>query len=97
MSVAEIKTTRLEENGVPKEGGLMDLRLGAFNRNFLCKSCNGDEQSCPGHFGHIELSKPVFHIGFMPFILKVLRCVCFECSKLLLDRVILFKIKLVNV
>lgn len=42
---------------------------------------------CPGHFGHIELAKPVFHVGFLVKTMKVLRCVCFFCSKLLVDSV----------
>ena len=41
---------------------------------------------CPGHFGHIELAKPVYHIGFFNKTLRVLRCVCFYCSKLLVDK-----------
>ncbi|CAG2171630.1 unnamed protein product, partial [Oppiella nova] len=40
---------------------------------------------CPGHFAHLELAKPVFHIGFMKQIIKTLRCVCFYCSKLLIS------------
>lgn len=42
---------------------------------------------CPGHFGHIELAKPVFHVGYITKIMKILRCVCFFCSKLLVDSV----------
>ena len=38
-----------------------------------------------GHFGHIELFRPVFHSGFLNEILRILRCVCFQCSRLLLD------------
>ena len=38
---------------------------------------------CPGHFGHLELSRPVFHIAFLNKSLKLLRCICFYCSKLL--------------
>ena len=88
MSVAEIKSSIMKENGVPKDGGLMDLHLGPVDRNYTCRSCAGDEKNCPGHFGHIELAKPCFHIGFLPFIIKVLRTVCFDCSKLLLDKVL---------
>jgi DNA-directed RNA polymerase II subunit RPB1 len=29
--------------------------------------------------------KPVYHVAFLPKILKVLRCICFHCSKLLVD------------
>lgn len=47
----------------------------------------GNMTECPGHFGHIELAKPVFHVGFLVKTMKVLRCVCFFCSKLLVDSV----------
>ena len=87
QSVVEVKNSGLRDpGGVPKECGLMDLRLGTSDRNYSCRSCGGDEKTCPGHFGHIELVRPVFHIGFMPYILRILRCVCFECSRLLLDK-----------
>lgn len=29
--------------------------------------------------------KPVYHAAFLSKILKILRCVCFHCSKLLVD------------
>ena len=41
---------------------------------------------CPGHFGHIELARPVFHVGFFNKTLRILRCICFYCSKLLVDK-----------
>ena len=47
----------------------------------------GNITECPGHFGHLELAKPVFHVGFITQIVRVLRCVCFYCSKLLIDPV----------
>lgn len=56
-----------------------------FNRFFI--PYLGNMTECPGHFGHIELAKPVFHVGFITKIMKVLRCVCFFCSKLLVDSV----------
>src|SRR5205823_4924045 len=40
----------------------------------------------PGHFGHIELARPCLHIGFISTIVKVLRCVCFHCSALLVSK-----------
>ena len=51
-----------------------------------CQTCAGTLSECPGHFAHMELTKPVFHIAFLTKILKVLRCVCFHCSKLLIDK-----------
>lgn len=53
----------------------------------LITCLTGNMTECPGHFGHIELAKPVFHVGFITKIMKVLRCVCFFCSKLLVDAV----------
>lgn len=52
-----------------------------------CHTCAGNMQECPGHFGHIELAKPVFHMGFVKTIVKVMRCLCFFCSRLLTDTV----------
>nr|AAK00310.1 DNA-dependent RNA polymerase II largest subunit RPB1 [Glaucosphaera vacuolata] len=85
MSVCEIKFETAFEMGKPKTEGLMDPRLGAIGRDLPCKTCHCDEKNCPGHFGHIELVKPMFNIGFFGMTLRVLRCVCFFCSKLLID------------
>lgn len=38
---------------------------------------------CPGHFGHIDLARPVFHPGLIETVRKLLKCVCFNCSRLL--------------
>lgn len=40
---------------------------------------------CPGHFGHIELARPVFHQGFIVKVKKILECVCYSCGKLKVD------------
>ncbi|KAG1660851.1 DNA-directed RNA polymerase II subunit RPB1 [Nymphon striatum] len=88
MSVTEggIKFSEMYENKRPKLGGLMDPRQGVIDRNTRCQTCAGNMTECPGHFGHIELAKPVFHIGFLAKkTIKILRCVCFYCSKLLVS------------
>lgn len=35
----------------------------------------------------MQLAKPVYHAGFVDDVVKILRCVCFYCSRLLLDLV----------
>ena len=40
----------------------------------------------PGYFGHIELARPIFYIQYLNTILKILRCTCIKCSKLLLGK-----------
>lgn len=87
MSVTEngIQYAEIYENGNPKEGGLMDPRQGVIDRTSRCKTCGGNLSECCGHFGHLELAEPVFHVGFLPMTIKILRCVCFYCSKLLVS------------
>ncbi|CAG2121205.1 unnamed protein product, partial [Medioppia subpectinata] len=87
MSVTDggVLYAEIYENGRPKLGGLMDPRQGVIDRTSRCQTCAGNMTECPGHFGHLELAKPVFHIGFLTKIIKTLRCVCFYCSKLLIS------------
>lgn len=53
----------LDEQQKQKEGGLADPRMGTIDRNFKCATCGEGMAECPGHFGHIELARPVFHVG----------------------------------
>eukprot|EP00982_Pelagococcus_subviridis_P006181 30000-Pelagococcus_subviridis.AAC.3 len=46
-----------------------------------------DSKDTPGYFGHLELAKPVYHHGFINNVVRVLRCVGYSSSKLLLDKV----------
>ncbi|CAG0902113.1 unnamed protein product [Cyprideis torosa] len=87
FSVTEggIRYPEIYEGGRPKLGGLMDPRQGVIDRMSRCQSCAGNMVECPGHFGHLDLAKPVFHIGFLTKTMKILRCVCFFCSKLLVS------------
>lgn len=89
MSVTEggIRFPETMEAGRPKLCGLMDPRQGVIDRNSRCQTCAGNMTECPGHFGHIDLAKPVFHVGFITKTIKILRCVCFFCSKLLVSPV----------
>jgi len=86
MSVCEVKHPIAYEYGKIKENGLNDLRMGTMDRMATCLSCNGRTDTCPGHFGHIKLSQPVFHYGFLNTIRDILKCICFNCSRLLTDK-----------
>lgn len=52
-----------EQRQRPREKGLNDPKLGSIDRAFMCATCGENMAECPGHFGHIELAVPVFHIG----------------------------------
>lgn len=77
-----IMVAELYNNGEPVAGGVNDRRLGALDRS-ECATCGEMALKCPGHFGHIKLVEPVFHIGFLPLLRNVMSCVCFRCHKLL--------------
>ena len=65
ISVAKIEYAETMDDAKmrPREGGLNDPKLGTIDRSFRCETCDDDQNSCPGHFGHIELAAPVFHVG----------------------------------
>ena len=82
-SVVEITSYSTQDG---KIGGLSDPRMGVLENGKLCRSCGLNNHQCPGHFGHYKLARPVYHIQFYKMILKVLRCVCIKCGKLLINK-----------
>ena len=55
--------TQDEQRQRPRTKGVNDPRLGTIDRQYNCETCEEGPKECPGHFGHIELAAPVFHIG----------------------------------
>jgi len=85
MSVTKIVTPdTYDEDGYPIEAGLMDPRLGVIDPGLRCRSCGSKGGDCQGHFGHINLARPVVHVGFADTIHKILRSTCSECGNVLL-------------
>jgi DNA-directed RNA polymerase II subunit RPB1 len=84
-SVAEVCTTDTYIGTEPVKNGLFDPRMGVIDNNKICSTCEQKNTFCPNHFGHINLVKPVFYIQFFDYVRKILRCVCWRCSRLLLD------------
>ena len=85
-SVVEITSRDTYENGKPKIGGLFDPRLGGLEPGFICPTDGLNYIETPGYFGHIELARPVYYIQFLNTIMKILRCTCIKCSKLLINK-----------
>jgi DNA-directed RNA polymerase II subunit RPB1 len=73
----------LYDNTEPKKGGLIDQRMGVTSNELECSTCGLSTNYCVGHFGHMELAEPVFHMGFYDYVISILRCVCIKCSKIL--------------
>ena len=86
MATTEITTPELYENNCPKFSGLFDLRMGTQDHLFLCKTCKNNMRDCSGHFGCIELARKVYFIHYLLTVKKILQCVCYKCSSLLVDK-----------
>ena len=85
MSVMEVSTSETyDEAGAPVKGGLMDRRLGIVEPGTRCETCGNPHDKCPGHFGRIELVRPVIHVEFAKYIHEILKATCRECGRLLL-------------
>ncbi len=85
-SVAEITTRDTYVNNKPVIGGLFDPRMGILDPGLICPTDGLNYMQTPGYFGHINLAPPVFYIQYLNTILKILRCVCTKCSKILINK-----------
>ncbi len=86
MSVVKVVTPELyDADGFPIDGSLMDLRMGTIDPGLRCRTCGNKVGDCPGHFGHIELAKPVIHIKYVNVIYDLLRATCPKCGRIKLD------------
>ncbi|MCX6768004.1 MAG: DNA-directed RNA polymerase subunit A' [Candidatus Micrarchaeota archaeon] len=70
-----------DEDGYPISGGLADQHLGVIDPGLKCKTCGGRMKTCGGHFGHIELVRPVVHVGFAKPVYLLLRATCRKCGR----------------
>jgi DNA-directed RNA polymerase II subunit RPB1 len=85
-SVANIVSRDTYVNNKPVIGGLFDPRMGVLDPGLICPTDGLNYMNTPGYFGHIELARPIFYIQYIHTIVKILRCICIKCSKLLVDK-----------
>jgi DNA-directed RNA polymerase beta' subunit len=93
MSVVHVTKPLTYENGRAIQNGLNDPKMGVTEYGELCATCWLGQDRCPGHFGHINLTLPVFNIQFLKgtrmgnsiSIKGILSCICIKCGKLLVD------------
>lgn len=78
------KDTYINNKEVP--GGLFDPRMGVLGPGVICPTDGQSYINTPGYFGCIEMARPVFFIQHIKEITKILKCVCFKCSKLLINK-----------
>ena len=85
-SVVEITNRDTYNNNKPVTGGLFDPRMGVLEPGSICPTDGFTYIDTPGYFGHIELARPVLFIQHIKEIMKILKCVCFKCSKILINK-----------
>jgi len=87
LAVAKITKTELyDQEGYPIEGGLMDPRLGVVDPGVRCRTCGGSVGECGGHFGFLELTRPIIHVHYAKTLMILLRIVCKKCSRILVEQ-----------
>ncbi|KAK1509405.1 RNA polymerase Rpb1 [Colletotrichum costaricense] len=74
----------IEKNRAPYQHGPLDPRLGTSSKTGKCSTCEESLQNCTGHFGHVRLPLPAFHIGYLRFVMMILQDICKDCGKVLL-------------
>ncbi len=85
LSVVELKVPEpYDRDGLPVEGGPMDPRMGVIDPGLRCKTCGGKYGECLGHFGRIELVRPVYHVKFLDVIRRILQGTCPNCGRALI-------------
>ncbi len=85
MSCLDIKSPETyDKDGFPMESGLMDPHLGVINPGLRCKTCGQKMKFCTGHFGHMELIRPVIHSEYSKKLEVLMHGTCRECGKVVL-------------
>jgi len=74
MSVVKITVPdTYNDDSYPIDGGLVDPRMGVIDPGLKDKTSGGKAGTSPGHFGHIELVRPVVHPEFSKVMLYVMQ------------------------
>lgn len=84
-SAVEIVTDKTYVANIPSAGGVFDPRMGVIDNGKQCPTCKQTAINCPGHFGHLPLAVPVFHIHLLDYVVKAMKCICVRCSRLQID------------
>ncbi|RYP72490.1 hypothetical protein DL771_004130 [Monosporascus sp. 5C6A] len=84
IEVSDRSMYDIERGREPTQNGVLDKRLGISGKTAHCATCDLRLQDCTGHFGHVRLPLPAFHIGYIKFTISILQSICKDCSRVLL-------------
>ena len=84
LATVRIVTSDLyDADGYPVDGGVMDPRMGVVDPGLRCRTCGGTIGDCPGHFGYLELARPVIHVLYTKHIYQLLKASCQKCGRVM--------------
>lgn len=76
LEVSDRNLYDLARDRAVQSDGPLDARMGISSKDGSCETCGETLEKCNGHFGHVKLALPVFHIGYMRLIIAVLQDIC---------------------
>jgi DNA-directed RNA polymerase subunit A' len=82
--VRVVSSDLYDADGYPIEGGVMDPRLGVIDPGLHCRTCGGGIGDCNGHFGYLELARPVINVLYTKTIYQLLKFACRSCNRILI-------------
>ncbi|KAK2747991.1 hypothetical protein FQN57_001582 [Myotisia sp. PD_48] len=84
VEVSDRKLFDLDNNRAVAPNGPLDGRMGISSKSGTCGTCGEGLTECSGHFGHVRLVLPAFHVGYFKRIISILQEICKDCSRVLL-------------
>ncbi len=82
-SFVDITEREPNDGDRPRDGGIEDLHMGTTDSEYLCKTCGRGKQDCLGHPGAIRLRYPVINPITIEYLVRWLKIVCHNCSRML--------------
>jgi len=61
-------------------GTINSPEMGNIDIRYECRTCGKNSLECPGHYGQIELNRPIYDPVALPILPKVLSVVCHHCG-----------------
>ncbi|XP_042221179.1 DNA-directed RNA polymerase III subunit RPC1-like [Homarus americanus] len=68
----------------PASHGVLDRRMGTSQKDVSCETCAKNLSDCIGHYGYLDLARPVFHVGYFKNTIHILQNICKICAHVLL-------------
>lgn len=87
LATVRLITSELyDADGYPVEGGAMDPRMGVVDPGLHCRTCSSGIGDCPGHFGYLELARPIIHVLYTKTVYALLKITCRKCGRIMADK-----------